>query len=133
MLKIIEEVTLQPEEGNVSLPEEINESKSSSFINMHGLLDVLERLGHNFRIPLQKRSFGSSNFLSAPSNEKVNPRGSHVAIFREDPRGCLLLWLKGSENPKGVKIYKEQIQGVQNLQGTNSRGFSNKMALSKGC
>ena len=47
----MEDVALQPEEGNASLPEEINESKSSSFINMHCMLNVLERLGHNFRIP----------------------------------------------------------------------------------
>ena len=51
MLKIMEEVALQPEEGNASLPEETNESKSSSFINMNSMSDVLERLGHNFRIP----------------------------------------------------------------------------------
>ena len=57
MLKIMEDVALQREEGNASLLEEINESKSSSFINMHCLLDVLERLGHNFRIPPQKSSY----------------------------------------------------------------------------
>ena len=56
MLKIMEEVALQPEEGNASLPEETNESKSSSLINTHSMLDVLERLEHNFRIPPQTRS-----------------------------------------------------------------------------
>ena len=55
MLKIMEEVALQPEEGNAGLLEEINESKSSSFINMHSMLDVLESLGHNLRIlPTEK-------------------------------------------------------------------------------
>ena len=57
MLKIMEDVALQPEEGNASLPEEINESKSSAFINMHCMLDALERLGHNFRISPQKSCY----------------------------------------------------------------------------
>ena len=51
MLKIMEDVALHWEEGNASLPEKTIESKSSFFINIHSMLDVLERLGHNFRIP----------------------------------------------------------------------------------
>ena len=51
----MEEVALQPQEGNASLPDEINESKSTSSINMHNMLDVLERLGYSFRIlPTEK-------------------------------------------------------------------------------
>ena len=55
MLKIMEEVALQPEEGNASLTEAINESKSSSLINMHSMLDVLERLGHSFTLKYPHR------------------------------------------------------------------------------
>ena len=49
----------------------------------------------------------------------VHLQNPYIAIFRENPKGCLLLGLKRSENPKDLKIYNEQIQGVQQQNGTD--------------
>ena len=54
---------------------QILESKNSSFINMHSMLDVLERLGHNFRILPRRGSYFStciSRYMNDTVQELIN-------------------------------------------------------------
>ena len=58
-------------------------------------------------------AIGSFHFLSVTPQGRINLRGSHIAIFRESPRGCFFCDSKEVKIRRASKSIKNKSKRVQ--------------------